>query len=325
MKTFLKILKWLGIVIALLLVILVISTYAMWQRKFEAPYPDIHASTDSAVIAHGEYLVYGPAHCAECHLAMTDMEKFKAGEKTPLSGGFEFKLPFGTIQSRNLTSDKETGLGRYSDAEIARLLRQQVRPNGRTMIPFMEYQNMSDADLTAIVSYLRSLPPVKKEIPEAQWNFMGKAVMAFLIKPEGPQGTPPKSVQPEVTVEYGKYLADDVSNCKGCHTERSMKTGEYIGIPFGGGLKAEASTGEKGVFVVSQNITTDKQFGKLASWDADHFVNRFHQGILIPQSIMPWASFQHYSDNDLKAIYRYLVTIPPVNFDPGPALVKEAN
>jgi mono/diheme cytochrome c family protein len=295
----------------------------MWQRKFEAPYPDIHASNDSAVIAHGEYLVYGPAHCAECHLDMSNMEKFKAGEKTPLSGGFEFLLPFGKVHSRNLTSDKETGIGKFSDGEIARIIRYQVKPDGRTMIPFMEYQNMSDADLTAIVSYLRSLPPIKKQIPDPEWNFMGKAVLAFLIKPEGPKATPPKSVEPEVTATYGKYLADDVSNCKGCHTERSMKTGEYIGIPFSGGMKVEASTGEKGVYVVTPNITTDKQFGRLANWDEDHFVNRFHQGVLIPQTIMPWASFNHYSDNDLKAIYKYIATIPPVHYDPGPSVLRE--
>lgn len=220
MKIVLKILKWLGIVIGLVLVILVITVYAKWQQKFDAPYPDIHASTDSAVIAHGQYLVYGPAHCAECHMEKKNFDKFKAGEKTELSGGFDFVLPFGTAYSRNITSDKETGIGKFSDAEIARVIRQQVKPDGRLMLPFMEFQNMSDEDLTAIISYLRTVPPVKKEIPENSWNFLGKAVLAFLIKPKGPDGVPPKSVHPEVSAEYGKYLANDISNCKSCHTAR---------------------------------------------------------------------------------------------------------
>lgn len=323
MKTVLKILKWLGIIIGLVLVILIIATNAMWDKKYEAPYTDIHASGDSSVIAHGEYLVYGPAHCAECHMDKKDIPKFKAGEKTALSGGFDFVLPFGTVYSVNITSDKETGIGKFSDAEIARVIREQVKPDGHLMLPFMEYQNMSDEDLTAIISYLRTVAPIKKEIPPDSWNILGKAVLAFLIKPKGPDGTPPKSVHKEVSVEYGKYLANDVSNCKSCHSPRSMKTGEFFGEPLSGGVPQEASTGEKGVYVVPPNITTDKQFGKLANWDVDHFVNRFHQGLLIPESIMPWASFQHYSDDDLRAIYRYLVSVPPVNHDPGPVIVKE--
>jgi len=252
-----------------------------------------------------------------------DFEKFKAGEKTQLSGGFDFTLPFGKVYSRNITSDNETGIGKFSDAEIARVIREQVKPDGRLMLPFMEYQNMSDEDLTAIISYLRKIPPVKKEIPENSWNVLGKAVLAFLIKPKGPEGTPPKSVHAEGSVDYGSYLANDISNCKSCHTARSMKTGEFLGIPFSGGIPMEASTGEKGVYVVPPNITTDKEFGKLANWDAEHFVNRFHQGLLIPESIMPWASFQRYSDDDLRAIYRFLVSVPPVHHDPGPVLVKD--
>jgi len=106
MKTLLRILKWLGIIIGSLLLVLVIVVYATWKKKFDAPYPDIHASADSAVIAHGEYLVYGPAHCAECHMSKDDFDKFKAGEKTPLSGGFEFILPLGKVYSYNITSDK---------------------------------------------------------------------------------------------------------------------------------------------------------------------------------------------------------------------------
>lgn len=104
-----------------------------------------------------------------------------------------------------------------------------------------------------------------------------------------------------------------------------MKTGEFYGDPFAGGVPMDASTGEKGVKVVPPNITVDKQFGKLANWDAEHFVARFHQGLLIPESIMPWASFQRYSDDDLRSIYRFLVTVPPVNHDPGPTVMRETN
>ncbi len=318
-----KILKWSGILVLVIITGLVIIIYATWQKKFDAPYPNIHSSTDSSIIAHGEYLVYGPAHCAECHLEPKDMAAFLRGEKTPLSGGFEYKLDIGSIYSPNITPDKETGIGKYSDAEIARWIRHQVKPNGTTQLPFMEYQNLSDADLTAIISYLRSIPPIKHQVPTPQLNLLGKGVMAFLIKPQSPLTNPPEKVEPAVTAKYGEYLADAVSNCKSCHTQRNMMTGEYTGIPFGGGLKMEATTGEKGVYIVSPNISTDKQAGRLGYWDEQRFVERFHQGTLIKETNMPWASFKRYSDDDLRAIYLYLATLPPVDVDPGPVLIRE--
>src|SRR5512145_1002481 len=68
-----------------------------WKRTFEAPYPDMKVSSDSAVVARGKYLAYGPAHCAYCHTPAEDWKKLDAGERVPLRGGSEFKLPFGTF------------------------------------------------------------------------------------------------------------------------------------------------------------------------------------------------------------------------------------
>ncbi|MBC8047900.1 MAG: cytochrome c, partial [Fimbriimonadaceae bacterium] len=185
MKTLLKILKWTGIIVLVLIIGLLIYVLTSWNKTFDAPYPDIKASADSTIIARGEYLVFGPSHCAECH---TDMEGYKRavlGERVPLSGGYAFKLPFGTVYSKNITNDKETGIGGYTDAEIARSIRELVKPDGHTMMPFMNYQNMSEEDLTAIISYLRTTEPVKKVVQENTWNLMGKAVLTFFIKPKG--------------------------------------------------------------------------------------------------------------------------------------------
>ncbi|MEO8589103.1 MAG: hypothetical protein ABI432_07040 [Flavobacteriales bacterium] len=118
-----KFLKWTGIVILLLVVVFLITVFSRQNLTFEAPYPDITASADSAVIAHGEYLVHGPAHCTGCHTDKAHEAAFLRGEEVPLHGGFPFELPIGTIYTRNITNDKEHGVGRLTDGEIARTLR----------------------------------------------------------------------------------------------------------------------------------------------------------------------------------------------------------
>lgn len=321
MKTVKKILKWLGIFILLGILFILSYSLAKWNRTFDGPLPDIHASKDSAVIAHGEYLVYGPAHCADCHINAADYDKAKLGERVPLAGGFEFKLPFGSVFTRNLTPDS-TGLLNVTDAQIARVLRYGIMPNGQVVLDFMAFHNTSDEDLTAIISYLRTMAPVKREIPADRWNLMGKVLLAFMIKPTGPVGEIPKSVAPDTTAVYGKYLAENIANCKGCHTNRDLRTGEYIGEPFSGGFKM-ANDLKEGEFFVSRNLTPDPATGHIYSWTEDHFIDRFRQGKLIPDSPMPWGPFGHFTDDDLRAIWNYLHTLKPVHNEVGPSVIEE--
>jgi len=87
------------------------------------------------------------------------------------------------MYSKNLTSDEETGIGRYTDAELFRFLRHNLRPNHLpSLAPLMPFANMADDDLIAIVSYLRSLKPVRNKVPEAEWTLMGKSIAA-LVRP----------------------------------------------------------------------------------------------------------------------------------------------
>src|ERR1051326_2795109 len=240
MKAVKKILKWFSILVVTLIVVLTIAIFSRQNLKFDAPYPEIHASKDSAVIARGKFFVYGPAHCAYCHTKLDKWEDVEAGKELSLSGGHEFDFPPGKLFSRNLTPDDETGIGKLTDPEIARALRYGVGHDGRALFDMMPFHNVSDEDLTAIISYLRSMPPVKNEAPPNEYNFLGKIVKAFLLKPVGPDPSMPVpkiSPKPDTTVEYGKYLAESVANCRGCHTERDLKTGAYIGPFYGGGLK----------------------------------------------------------------------------------------
>lgn len=125
-----------------------------WDRSFDVPEPRIEVRSDAESIDHGRYLVFGPAHCSYCHTPQDHWPRLDAGEELPLIGGYAFELPFGTMYSRNLTPDPETGIGRYSDGQLARMLRHNVRPDGRAAVPVMEFQNMSDEDVAAVIAYL---------------------------------------------------------------------------------------------------------------------------------------------------------------------------
>jgi len=312
MKKFKKILKWSGITILSLVLIFVILVFALHNKKFSAPYPaTIHASTDSAVIERGRYLVFGPAHCSGCHSPAENQEKINAGELLPLEGGLPFALPIGTIYSKNITPDDETGIGKLADSVIARSLRYGVARDGRALFDFMPFHNLSDEDLTAVISYLRSQPPVHKMVPDNAINFLGKAVKAFLIKPVGPDGEVAASIPPDTTAAYGKYLTTYIANCKGCHTNRNLMTGAYTGPYFAGGLKFEST--EKGTYCVTPNLTPDKETGRIYGWSVDQFTNRFRQKKVIPISDMPWDQFRNMTDNDLKAIYHYLMSLEPIH------------
>jgi mono/diheme cytochrome c family protein len=295
-----KLLKRIAIGFALLLVFgttaFAVAVVARENRTFDAPYPDIHASTDPAVIARGEYLVRGPAHCVACH---TD----------DLRGGGKFVLPVGTMYSRNITPDDETGIGKYSDPQIARALRYGVHPSGRAMLPFMPFANLADDDLTAVISYLRSRPAIHNRVPDHDMNVVGRIAKAFLLEPTGPTGTPPTHVEAAPTAEYGKYIANSIANCAGCHTRRNMRTGVPVGVAFAGGLEVESHL-TPGVKFVTPNLTPDPATGHITAWSEEMFVARFKNAVPT-SSPMPWAELRTLSDNDLRALYRYLRSLPP--------------
>lgn len=207
----------------------------------------------------------------------------------------------------------EIGIGKLSDKEIARILRYNIGHDGRLLVGFMPFQLVSDEDLTAIISFLRSQPPVKNIIMPTEYTLLGKVLTAFgILKPEGPTETPPKSVNRDTTSEYGKYLVNNVANCKGCHTDRSMKTGKFIGADLAGvGVFIENKL-QEGYVYVTPNLTSDSETGIISTWDEKSFINRFRAGRIHKTSPMPWGSFSRLAENDLKAIYRYLKTVPAV-------------
>jgi mono/diheme cytochrome c family protein len=305
------------VVLALGLVALV---EARWQRTYDAPYPAVQASHDAAVIARGEYIVRGLSPCAECHTPQEDIPRVASGQPVALRGGHLWALPIGRLYSPNLTPDPETGIGGVSDAALARVLRYGVRPDGRVALPFMEFHDASDEDLEAIVSYLRAQPPVRHPVPDHQPNLLGKAVLAFKMTPVGPTSTPRRTSPPVApTVERGKYLAAGLAGCVGCHTARSDRDGSFLGPAFAGGSTMHAVDGSDRTFV-TPNLTPDERTGHISRWTEEAFVTRFRLGSLAPGSPMPWVTYRNMKEEDVRAVYRYLRSLAPVDRDNGPVV-----
>jgi mono/diheme cytochrome c family protein len=317
--------KVLRIVGSLLLIIIAGGAVFVATRqnlKFDEPMPPVTASTDSAVVARGHYVVRYLAPCASCHGDVAQREANMRGEEVALSGGFVFDIPPGQFYTRNLTSDPETGLGNVSDGAIARALRHGVGHDGRALLPFMEMQGLSDDDLTAVVSYLRTLPPVKNPVPPHHYTLLGRVVRAtVLAKPVGPSSTPPTTAPRGVSVETGRYLTESVALCWACHTERNQMTGQLTG-PRYGGTTGFTETDDPDHSWSPPNITSDPETGKLSKMTEDQFIARFRQGRLIPKSPMPWQAYSKLTDDDLRSMYRYLMSIPPVKRDNGPSVVE---
>ena len=323
MKRFLKVLKWFSICLIFILFGVAILVATRQNRTFDEPYPQLSASKDSAVIAQGKYLFYGPAHCMDCHASQEDLEKVEQGIPVPPKGGRVWNLPIGTLTSANITSDPETGIGKMTDPEFARALRYGVDRTGRALFDFMPFHNLSDKDMVALMSFVRTFPAEKHATTAFEPNMLGKILNAFVFKPVGPTGEVPKSVSPEAGLEYGKYLAASVANCRGCHTNRDLKTGEFVGPEYAGGFHMPIND-KPGSFVVTPNLTPDPETGRMSGWTEERFIQRFRQGKLIKESHMPWGPFKQFSDGDLKAIFNFLQSLDPIKNDPGATLVTES-
>lgn len=303
-----RVLKRIAITLGACIAAFLLYVQLTFKVEFEAPLTNIKSTTDSVTIARGKYLVMGPAHCWECHTAApAGARKLSADHmNAPMTGGVAFDLPVATLYTANLTPDAETGIGRFSDEELARAIRYGVNHENHAMVPFMEFQTVSDQDLTAIISYLRSTKPARNEVPGHRYNMLGKILSRFMLRPN----LSPKVINNPVadtTAEYGKYLVTALANCRACHTSRDKVTGKFTSAPFSGGYVMET---EQGTFV-TPNLTPDSTTGRIHKWSTAQFVKRFQTGEAIPGSPMPWAAYQEISEKDLQAIHKFLLTLEP--------------
>ncbi len=310
----------LGLVVVMAVAIAGIAIYVASRQhlRFDRPYPRLTFASDSTTIARGRYVVRQVADCAGCHADPAQRDAYLRGEEVALAGGRLFDIPPGKFRPRNITPDAATGIGNFPDSAIARALRYGVGHDGRALLPFMEMQGLSDEDLAAVVSYLKHQPPVRRVVPDHEYNLLGMVVKAtVLANPVGPRSTPLTSSPRGATVENGKYLVEAVANCGSCHTQRDNATGAFVGQPFAGSKGFEEDA-ERGGSWSAPNITSG---GRLALLSEDQFVTRLRAGRAVPNSPMPWQAFQRMEEDDLRAIYRYLMTVPKSTLDVGPPFV----
>lgn len=270
----------------------------------------IRALDDPGLIERGRYLAYGPAHCAACHGNPAREAETRQGYETPLSGGRVFDLgPLGSVVAPNITSDPVAGIGALSDETLVRSLRYGISRHGEPLVPFMSFADIADDDLRAILSFLRALEPVSQTVPPTDLSWLGSAAVNLVLDPQGPTRLPAARVEPERSVEYGRYLAYTIANCHGCHTRRSKLTGAFTDPAFAGGMEIE----EGGATYVSANLTPVLG-GIIGESTEQQFIERFRVNARLKvRSPMPWASFARMTDDDLGAIYRFLRTVRPAD------------
>jgi mono/diheme cytochrome c family protein len=253
----------------------------------------------------GEYLVNGILACANCHTPRGPDLAFIEGMH--LAGGLEIdELPAFHAYTRNITPDPETGIGTWTDEEIARAIREGITPEGEVgpPMPIFTYNRMSDDDVMAVVAYLRSIPAVYNEVPEGVYNIPKPLPGPAL----GLQAPPPSD-----RVAYGDYLVNALGHCFECHTPMGPDgMPDFTRLGAGGFPMFETPLGT----IRSANITNDAETG-LGGWTDEEIRRALTEGIsrhgehLFP--IMPYDFFRNMTDEDIDAVIAYLRTVPAVH------------
>ena len=310
--------------LAILLFLLVTAgggaAWLLLRRPAQLPAPDIKVPMTPERIARGRYIFLNLADCGGCH---SDRDFSRVGGPEVQSGrgrgsvlsSLLHGLP-GTVVAPNITPDPETGIGRWTDGEKIRAIREGVDRDGRALFPMMPYtgyRNMSDYDVQSVVAFLDSLPPLRNPLPPTKLDF---PVNVFIKFAPAPVGTVPNP-NPADTVRYGEYLAN-VGGCGECHTP--LEKGRPVaGMEFAGGQPFATNLGT----VVTANITPDADTS-IGKWSEEFFLQKFaayreYAGQGPPPSpgpqaftLMPWLGMSHLADEDLKAIYAFLRTLKPV-------------
>jgi len=273
---------------------------ALTERKFE--------STPQR-LARGEYLVQHVSLCVLCHSPHNFKEPgFPVVPGMQLAGmHFEEEGMPGDVYAPNLTSDPETGAGRWSDDQLARAIREGIGNDGRTLFPMMPYahfHSMSDEDVASVVVYLRTLPPIKHPQPLTRIVFPVNYLIRSAPEPLTEPVPEPDRSTPE---KRGKYLVE-MATCSDCHTPSDDKGRDIPGMAFSGGTVFEGPWGR----VASGNITPDAS--GISYYDEKLFIQLMRTGKVGARSlspVMPTSVFGGMTDSDISDIYAYMRMLKP--------------
>ena len=265
----------------------------------------VAATPKAAVLERGKYLMEGVVACGNCHMARGDK-----GQPLPekgLSGGMVFDEPPFKAIAANITPDPQTGIGKWTDAQLALAIREGVRPDKSVIGPPMPvpfYRHLSDDDLAAVIAYLRAQPAVKIAQPKSKYNI---ALPANYGAPVKSVKAPPASDQRA----YGEYLAN-IGHCMDCHSPRDEKGMLHLENRGAGG---QIFKGPWGVSV-SRNLTPHPT--GLKDFSDAQIIQSVREGVdRSGQPYMPPMGFAFYktiSDADMAALIAYLRSLKPQTF-----------
>lgn len=291
-----RIFKWIGIVLGSLLAVLLVAgvvLYFVGESRLNKTY-DFEASnltipTDAESIALGKHRA--DALCAGCH--GTDLSGLDNWFNAP---------PLGVIDSANLTSGEGGVGGEFTDEDFVRAVRHGINRQGKPifMVAVTSTSYLSDEELAAIIAYLKTIPPVDHVTREKQFTPLGKILLALGVLPRLPvevvsHDTHIDATPSGVTAEFGEYLIN-THDCRLCH-----------GPQLNGGPFPDPT-----IQKISPNLTPG---GEVAFWTEEQFINTIRTGTTpgghqLDPELMPWDYYRNFHDDELKAIYMYLQSLP---------------
>lgn len=312
MKKFLLVL-----VSVIVLAIVGVITYVTTALPNVGEPENITIDVTPQMLERGKYLVETVSGCIDCH-SVRDYTKWAGPIKEETRGGGgekwteEMGLP-GNVISRNITP---FAIGDWTDGELFRAITSGVSKDGSALFPIMPYHSYGKADkedIYSIIAYLRTIEPNKSVPQKTELNFP-MSLIVNLIPQKAEFGKKPSESN---KVEHGKYMAT-LAACADCHTP--MEKGEYIeGMEFAGGMEFPYPNGD---INRSANLTPDKKTG-IGNFSEEQFVSKFKSyadsNYVIRNldagevnTMMPWLVYRNMKEDDLKAIYSYLMTLKPV-------------
>jgi mono/diheme cytochrome c family protein len=256
----------------------------------------------SDLVKRGSYLVNGVLTCGNCHTP-----KGPTGDiaDKAFSGGLSWDEPPFKVTAPNITPDKETGIGEYTDDQLRTVLRKGIKRNGvpvAMVMPSGFYEIMTDRDLDAVIAYLHTLKPIKNKVADPIYKM-----------PQGhpiPPGGEKKTTEAELNTPQnrGHYLAN-IAHCMECHTPMGPRGREFATKLGTGGFKFPGPWGES----ISRNIAQSKEKG-LGGWTDAEIKRAITTGMSRDGSkLKPPMGFHYYAtmtDGDLNDLVAYLRTVP---------------
>lgn len=311
MKKFLRIILFVGVILVLAIASVSIYITQVLPNVSEAPLLKLEYTPER--IARGKYLANSVTVCMDCH-SKRDWSKFSGPltEGTLGMGGDRFDQTAGfpgVYFAKNITP---AGISRYTDGELYRVITSGVNKDGRAMFPVMPYPyygKMDQEDIYSIIAYLRTLPAIENEVPDSKSDFP-MSLIINTIPSDAIHTTRPDTMD---ILGTGAYLTN-AAGCAECHTP--AENGQIIPAKlFSGGREFQFPDGS---VVRSLNITPHKTgMGELSE---AAFIQLFKAKAMAAtsvkpgelNSVMPWTMYAGMTDADLRAIYKYLMTMPPI-------------